>query len=231
MNAKTRINTCEIVFGTLHLKKKSSSSGSDTSLVMRKFISQRHAQHQWQLPKFATRLLDLWSYQWNWCYCRVPISVTPLAVPGWLCNLGNHFLLSGATCPTSAILQKQGQYARSSIISSRVMLAACTDHSRTDGTGFCLHPAAQSKRETFRLTENFAVNIFQQWFSSREACGPIQGNEKESNFFFFFNFTFQVITIFWLLVQVTSNAPQWKKLAVPTSLTHLTVIQPEAKKL
>lgn len=60
MNAKTRINTCEIVFGTLRLWKKSSSSGSGTSLVMRRLIRPRHAQHQWELPKFSSRLLALW---------------------------------------------------------------------------------------------------------------------------------------------------------------------------
>lgn len=62
MNAKTRINTCEIVFGTLHLKKKSSSSGSGTSLVMRRLIRPQHAQRQWELPKFTSRLWAFWSH-------------------------------------------------------------------------------------------------------------------------------------------------------------------------
>lgn len=49
MSARTRINTCEIVLGTLHLMKK-----SGLNLGMRGLVRPQHAQHRGELPKFRS---------------------------------------------------------------------------------------------------------------------------------------------------------------------------------
>lgn len=147
MSARTRINTCEIVLGILHLMKK-----SGINLGMRRLVRPQHAQHQGELPKFRSSCQS----------CG--IGATTRSQAGW--PLWQHRadpgqgLCFATPCPTSAIPQQEGTRAGPSIISSRVLLAAGTDHSRGDGTGLCLRPAAQSKRGIFRLTENFVVNIF-----------------------------------------------------------------------
>lgn len=181
MNAKTRFNTCEIVFVTLHLKKKWSSE-PDMSLVMRRLIRTQHTQRQRELPRFTSRLLDSRPHLTGGTGATVGSrSVWP--PPPWPHNFGQSFQPSGATCPTSATQRKNWQSARPSIVFSGVMLVACTDHSRTDGTGFCLRPAAQSKNIPINgkfCSQHISTMIFLQgcmWSSS--------GKWEKEQFFFF----------------------------------------------
>ena len=198
---------------------------------MRRLIRPQHAQHQWELPKFTSKLLALWPHPAD----GIGAAVGSLSVwPHWQ-RQADHTILDSIFYSLAQLVVPVKSYRNKGIVLGHPSPPAgsCLQLTQIIPKQMGQVSAASRGSEQERniqinrkfCSQHISAMIFLQgsmWSSS---------GKWEREQFFFFNFTFQVITVFWLLVQVTSNAPQWKKLAVPTSLTHLTVIQPEAKKV
>lgn len=119
--------------------------------------------------------------QWNWCHHRVPVSVTPLAALGWSwTQFVLWYTLSHQHNPTAG---RDTCWA----IHHLQQGSSCSWHRSLQSRWDRSMPASRSSEQArnIQINRKFCSQpFFQHWFSFREACGPVQGNEKESNFFF-----------------------------------------------
>lgn len=85
MSARTRINACEIVLGTLHLMKK-----SGINLGMRRLVRPQHAQRQGELPKCRSSCQS--------CGHTLPVELVPPQGPGQCDPSGSTRLILDTVC-------------------------------------------------------------------------------------------------------------------------------------